>query len=91
MIFRDHSGRVLLTTKHGFQILGFHVAVMKNQGALQMVIGWDSAWRSRQEIKERCEACHRWVKTACHGTAGYHEFGPWDYACEQLLFPERYR
>jgi hypothetical protein len=36
---------------------------------------------------EPCRACNRKVKSPCHDRASFHENGPWDFSCRDILYP----
>lgn len=38
---------------------------------------------------EPCRKCGRRVPSPCHDDEGYHEGGPWDFACKGYFYPER--
>jgi hypothetical protein len=33
-----------------------------------------------------CQACGRRVPSPCNTAGGYHENGPWDFSCQEVLF-----
>lgn len=49
---------------------------------------WHDVWL---ENFTPCLVCNRRVKYPCHTMDSYMESGPWDYACEAYLWPERFQ